>query len=55
MGGGGKATRAVCSDSANSGHAENAGPRQWKEDEAADEDSGADAGPAETTRGVRSK
>lgn len=43
-------TGAVCSDSA-----ENAGPDQFKEDEAVDEERGGDAGLAETTRGVRSK
>lgn len=46
-------TRAVCSE--NTGHVENAGPRQLKEDKAVDEDSGGGAELAETTRGVRLK
>lgn len=54
-GGCGNVTRAVGSDSENTGRAANTRPREFKEDEAVDEDSGGDAGRAETTVGVRSK
>lgn len=48
-------TCAVDSDSEKTGHVENAGPRQFKEDKAVDEDSGGDAELAGATRGVRLK